>query len=235
MDFKNVMRDPLYCYLVMDGSCHYTMYFVDGPGLLVLNADTALMEQKAMFTGSSRFGLFLTILGVQQVATESELQDIYNYREYSPMFSSAGQPSKEQLELLKGSGFERIVYIAFTNSGKAFADEDQLVKKLGMDYVQIPVDWEHPTRGDFYAFAGSMQTGSKKRTLLHCQANYRASAFGLLYRVIYEGVPLADAKRDMNSVWQPNETWRQFIFHVLGENNISPHCDGCDWSDSGMH
>jgi protein tyrosine phosphatase (PTP) superfamily phosphohydrolase (DUF442 family) len=168
-------------------------------------------------------------------AMAAELQDISNYREYSPLFSSSGQPTKKQLDVLHDQGFERIVYIAFTNSGNAFADEDQIVKKLGMDYVQIPVDWENPTRGDFYAFAGSMQTGPRKRTLLHCQVNYRASAFSFLYRVIYEGVPVADAKRDMNSVWQPNATWRQYIFAVLEENNISPQCDGCDWTEGATH
>ncbi len=101
--------------------------------------------------------------------------------------------------------------------------------------MQIPVDWENPTRGDFYAFAGSMQTGPKKRTLLHCQVNYRASAFSFLYRVIYEAVPVADAKRDMYSVWQPDETWRRFIFAVLEENDISPLCSDCDWNDSELH
>lgn len=169
------------------------------------------------------------------LATAAELTDISNYREYSPLFSSSGQPTKEQLDVLRDTGFERIVYIAFTNSGNAFADEDQIVKKLGMDYVQIPVDWENPTRGDFYAFAGSMQTGPKKRTLLHCQVNYRASAFSFLYRVIYEAVPVADAKRDMNIVWQPNDIWRQYIFEVLEENNISPQCDGCDWTEGATH
>jgi hypothetical protein len=42
---------------------------------------------------------------------------------------------------------------------------------------------------------------------------------------------VVDAKRDMNSVWQPNATWRQYIFEVLEENKISPLCDGCDWTE----
>lgn len=175
--------------------------------------------------------LLILVASVAQNASAAELADISNYREYSPMFSSSGQPSREQLELLRERGFKRVIYIAFTNSGKAFSDEDQVVKKLGMDYVQIPVDWENPTPGDFHAFAGAMQTGPQKRTLLHCQVNYRASAFSFLYRVIYEGVPLADAKRDMNSVWKPDETWQSFIFSVLEEKGISPKCDGCDWPD----
>ena len=162
-------------------------------------------------------------------ANADELSDISNYREYSPTFSSSGQPTKEQLELLREDGFERIVYIAFSNNGNAFADEDVVVKELGMDYVHIPVTWDQPTTSDFYAFAGSMQREPDRKTLLHCQVNYRASAFSFLYRVLYEDVPVADAKADMNSVWQPNETWQKLIFEILEENGKSPHCSSCSW------
>ena len=163
-------------------------------------------------------------------ADANELSDISNYREYSPTFSSSGQPTREQLQLLKDDGFDRIVYIAFSNNGNAFADEDVVVKELGMDYVHIPVIWEQPTASDFYAFAGSMQREPDRRTLLHCQVNYRASAFSFLYRVLYEDVSVAEAKADMNSVWQPNETWQNLIFGILEENGKSPHCEGCSWA-----
>jgi len=164
----------------------------------------------------------------------AELSDITNYVEYSGQFASAGQPTKKQFELVRDAGFERVVYIAFTNSGKAFDDEDQIVKELGMDYIQIPVDWEHPTANDFYAFAGVMQLGPPQKTLLHCQVNMRATAFSFLYRVVYQEVPVAEAKRDMNTVWQPNETWRDLIFEVLAENGVSAECDGCDWATQDM-
>jgi hypothetical protein len=74
--------------------------------------------------------VFLLFFSAAQ-AYAAELQDISNYREYSPLFSSSGQPTKKQLDVLHDNGFERIVYIAFTNSGNAFADEDQIVKKSG--------------------------------------------------------------------------------------------------------
>jgi len=177
----------------------------------------------------------LLLVAVCSTASANDLSDIPNYREYSDLFSSAGQPSKKQLKLLREEGFGRIVYVAFTNSGKAFDDEDQIVKELGMDYIQIPVDWSNPTPSDFYAFAGVMQLGAPQKTLLHCQVNYRASAFSFLYRVIYDEVPVAEAKADMNTVWQPDETWRALIFEILAENDISADCEGCDWSVSEMH
>ncbi len=164
------------------------------------------------------------------LAAAAELADIRNYKEYSATFASAGQPSREQLDLLKSAGFERIVYIALTNSRGAIEGEDAIVKEaLGMDYVHVPVIWDAPTAADFYAFAGAMQREPTKKTLLHCQANFRASAFAFLYRVIYEDVPVAQAKADMNSIWQPNETWRKLIFEVLEDNGLSAECAGCDW------
>ncbi len=177
----------------------------------------------------TKIATLLAVLCGSSLISANELSDISNYREYSANFASSGQPTKEQLELLKENGFERIVYIAFSNSGKAFVDEDVVVKELGMDYVHIPVIWDQPTAADFYAFAGSMQRDADRKTLLHCQVNYRASAFSFLYRVLYEDVPVAEAKADMNSVWQPNETWRNLIFEILEENGKSPHCDGCSW------
>jgi hypothetical protein len=69
--------------------------------------------------------------------------------------------------------------------------------------------------------AGAMRQAPKKRTLLHCQVNYRASAFSFLYRVIYEGVPVEEATRDLERIWQPNETWLRYIDALLAENGIS--------------
>lgn len=179
----------------------------------------------------------LALLGLMQAApllaveaTPEALADISNFRQYSDAFASAGQPTREQFQALRDQGFQRVVYLAFSNNPTAIADEDLVVKGLGMEYMHIPVDFNRPLPADFYAFADSMRRDQNKKTLLHCQVNFRATAFSFLYRVIYEQVPLAVAKADMNTVWQPNEVWRDFIFTVLEQNGISPACDGCDWT-----
>ncbi len=178
--------------------------------------------------------LFFALISSFQVFAAEEidpvLQQISNFRQYSPTFASAGQPTREQFQVIKDQGFERVVYIAFTNNRNALPDEDLVVKGLGMEYMQVPVDFSNPLPSDFYAFADSMRRNSGKKTLLHCQVNARATAFSFLYRVIYEDVPVAQAKADMNTVWQPNEVWRDFIFEVLAQNDVSPNCPGCDWT-----
>lgn len=172
----------------------------------------------------------LAAILVSAGASAEESGGIMNYVEYSDRFASAGQPTAEQLTELGRQGFGRVVYIAWTDNESSLAGEDRLVKSLGMEYLHIPVEWTEPTASDFYLFAGAMQRAPEKKTLLHCQANYRASAFSFLYRVLYEDVPVAEAKRDLNTIWTPNETWRDLIFTVLDDHGISPHCDGCDWT-----
>ena len=159
-----------------------------------------------------------------------DLAEIINFRQYSETFASAGQPTREQFQSIADNGFERVVYIAFTNNPNALPDADLLVKGLGMEYMQVPVDFSSPLPDEFYAFSDAMERNRGKKTLLHCQVNARATAFSFLYRVIYNDVPITKAKTDMNTVWQPNEVWRDFIFEILRQNEIDPNCESCDWT-----
>jgi protein tyrosine phosphatase (PTP) superfamily phosphohydrolase (DUF442 family) len=157
------------------------------------------------------------------------IEDIVNYREYSATLSSSGQPTEEQLEALADAGFERVVFLAFSDHDESLASEDRLVKRLGMEYAQIPVDWEAPAVSDFSMLAGLRGREPGTKTLVHCQVNFRASTFSFLYRVLFLDVPMDLAKEDLNSVWVPNETWREFIFAVLDHYGRSPECDSCLW------
>ncbi|MBQ13698.1 MAG: phosphatase [Gammaproteobacteria bacterium] len=173
--------------------------------------------------------IFLASSALAVEETNSALAEVLNFRQYNENFASSGQPTVDQFQTIKDNGFERIVYIAFTN-GNAVPDEDQIVKGLGMEYMQVPVDFGNPLPSDFYAFADSVQRDTGKKTLLHCAVNARATAFSFLYRVIYDDVAVIDAKADMNTVWQPNAVWRDFIFEVLAQNGKSPECPTCDWT-----
>jgi protein tyrosine phosphatase (PTP) superfamily phosphohydrolase (DUF442 family) len=169
------------------------------------------------------------LFAAQPGAADDDLSDIVNYRAYSPLLSSSGQPTEEQLRAVRDAGFERVVFLAFSDHDESLEHEDRIVRELGMEYAQVPVIWETPTPDDFYQFAGLLQAAPAKKTLVHCQVNFRASTFSFLYRVIFDDVPIADAKADLNTVWVPNATWRALIFEVLEDNGRSPECDDCLW------
>lgn len=175
--------------------------------------------------------LILLVAIMAQPAIAADLSDIDNFRQYSDSLSSSGQPSAAQLELVAEHGYERVVYLAYTDNETAIDHEDSIVKQLGMEYIHIPIDFHRPTVNDFKAFVNIMQRGDGTKTLVHCQVNFRASTFSFLYRVIVQDVPILKAKNDLDSVWSPNEIWFRFIRSVLESYELTEKCDGCDWGE----
>lgn len=157
------------------------------------------------------------------------VEDIVNFRQYSEVFASSGQPTGAQLRDAEAQNYQRVIYLAYTDNHSAIEHEDRQVLDLGMEYVQLAVDFEAPTLAEFETFAAIMQRYPNKKTLLHCQVNFRASTFSFLYRVIYQQVPMHQAKADLDSVWQPNETWFRFLVSVLEAHGLTHQCDRCDW------
>lgn len=96
------------------------------------------------------------------------------------------------------------------------------------------MDFENPTLADFEDFAAVMNRDKQERTLLHCQINLRASTFSFLYRVIYGGVAMAQAKQDLDAIWVPDEVWYKFSVDVLKQHGLSHMCDACDWAENEL-
>lgn len=88
------------------------------------------------------------------------------------------------------------------------------VEAAGIEYVNVPVVWRSPQLGDYEKFRDAMNANPGAHVLVQCQANYRASAFTYLYRVLEAGVPEADARADMNRIWEPDGTWADFVNDV---------------------
>ncbi len=161
----------------------------------------------------------------------SGLEDISNYRQYSPVFASSGQPNIDEIPLLAEEGYRRIIYLAFTTNQTAIPGEDNLVVENGMEYVHVPVDFEKPTLKHFQLVTTVLQDDPALKTLLHCQINLRASTFSFLYRTIFLHVPMAEAKADLDAIWVPDEVWYRFIVDTLAHYNMNADCPDCDWAE----
>lgn len=169
-------------------------------------------------------------VAIAGIVHASELDDVINFRAYSETLASSGQPTADQLEKIRDAGYQRVIYLAYTDSEGALEHEGQLAERLGMEFYNVPVEWEAPKRSDFQAFAAILNQSPDVPTLVHCQVNFRASSFSFLYRVLYAGVPISEAKDALDSVWIPNPTWTKFLFDVLEESGVDPDCDECLWS-----
>jgi len=99
-----------------------------------------------------------------------------------------------------------------------------LVQSLGMTYYHIPVEWEHPTESDFKAFEGIMQQLTPGKTLIHCAANFRVTAFYALYGLKHLGWTEAQAETFRAAMWQGSNfpVWEKFISEMKAKLRIFP-------------
>lgn len=112
-----------------------------------------------------------------------DLQQVKAVQFSSDKVITAGLPTKSQFKTLKDSGVDLVINLIPKNNSSGYADEAELVKQAGMEYAQIDVDWQQPTQANLQQFFAIMDANQDKQILVHCAANYRASAFYYLYQL----------------------------------------------------
>lgn len=129
-------------------------------------------------------------------------------------------PTAVQMKEAAEAGVQIVINLAPHEAPDALADEAELVNSLGMEYINIPVTWRAPESEALLRFMDAMDAHRGKRILVHCEANYRASAFIMLYRVLRLGWNKADAIPVMEKMWNPEDfpVWEAFINQHLAES-----------------
>jgi len=141
------------------------------------------------------------------------VKDIYNYWFLNEKLSSSGMPTAEQMKEVAEAGVQVVINLALRTSPGALPNEDSVIESLGMKYIHIPVEWNNPTKQNLDDFFSAMDEHKDEKVLVHCQANYRASSFIMLYRVLRLGWRKDDAIPVMEKMWNPEDfpVWQKFI------------------------
>ena len=147
------------------------------------------------------------------------MKEIYNYLYMTDKLSSSGMPKAEQMNAIAQAGVRAVVNLATENSQGALQDEKRLVESHGMEYIHIPVEWDRPTRQNLDDFMNAMDAHKDDHVLVHCQANFRATGFVALYRILRLGWKKEDAFQDLRKIWNPEKfpIWQKFIEENLGQ------------------
>ena len=144
-----------------------------------------------------------------------QLDHIFNFLPISNSVATAGQPTEQQLSLIKEAGYQVVINLAPHTAENALPDEKLAVESLGLKYVHIPVKFDNPSSKDFNQFCTSMEENTQKSVFVHCAANLRVSAFMYLYRRVHKGLSDEQAQMDLQKIWTPNKIWRQFMDQVI--------------------
>jgi len=141
------------------------------------------------------------------------MKDIYNYWYYDEKLSSSGMPTSEQMKPVAEAGVQLVINLAPHDVPTAIPNEDELVNGLGMEYLNFPVTWRAPEREALTNFLDAMDANAGKKIHVHCEANYRASAFIMMYRVLRLDWKKEDAVPVMERMWNPEDfpVWEKFI------------------------
>jgi protein tyrosine phosphatase (PTP) superfamily phosphohydrolase (DUF442 family) len=142
--------------------------------------------------------------------------EIYNFIQVNEQVATSGQPTISQLESAAGEGFQTIINLGLLGQDYSLKDEAGLVRSLGMDYYHIPVEWDNPKIENFIEFEKLLNSLSSRNILIHCAANFRASAFYALYALRNMDWSEAQAREFMLPVWQGSNypVWEKFITQI---------------------
>lgn len=153
----------------------------------------------------------------KQMNSIPTLATLTNYQENAPFMVSSGLPDAAHLSLLKEKGVTHVIDLIPGDR----ASEILTTSELGLDYFNVPVDWEGPTLANFLNYAAFMQNvdTSKDKVLTHCRLNWRGAAFTYLYRINVLGESEPTAKKDLMAIWHPNPTWYAFMNEVISHYN----------------
>lgn len=143
------------------------------------------------------------------------LENIPQFLQITDFIGTSAQPSREQFADIKAAGYELVINLGLLESPGALRDERQIVTNAGMVYTQIPVIFEAPQIEEAARFCDLMLFNRGRKIFVHCVANKRAAVFVYLYRVLCEGTVEAEARRDLEKVWTPDEFWQLFIDDAL--------------------
>ncbi|MGA7193698.1 MAG: protein tyrosine phosphatase family protein [Anaerolineales bacterium] len=143
---------------------------------------------------------------------------MYNFLQINETLSTSGMPKPDQIKDIATSGVKFVINLATSKSEDWIPNEAELVTNSGMNYLSIPVDWENPTRKNLDDFMNAMDKYRNERVHVHCQANFRASAFVSLYQVLHLNLDKEIAFQNISKIWKPDEypVWKKFI-----EDNLS--------------
>ena len=166
---------------------------------------------------------FTTVLGYigtrvrQRLGVEGNLDslnDIFNFIQLDDRVATSGQPTEAQFSLVKEAGYTTVINLAPESHENALGNEDEILERMGIRYVHLPVVFTNPTREDFDRFVDALESCDDDRIWVHCAANMRVSAFFFKYRTERLGWSSDEAETDLHRIWEPGKVmgvWQTFI------------------------
>jgi uncharacterized protein (TIGR01244 family) len=166
----------------------------------------------------SRAGVVAVLfVAAASVAAQNDPSSINNFLRVNQQICTGGQPTPEQLEILKAQGVKAIINLRVPSEHDAAAEEAQ-AKKLGLRYVNIPVDGRALTDEMADKFRKAMREKENRPAFIHCGSANRVGAFWMIYRVLEDGWTLEKAEEEAKKIGMRSAALRDFALVYIDKN-----------------
>ena len=141
------------------------------------------------------------------------MKEIYNFLYYNEKLSSSGMPTEAQVKSIAEAGVQIVINLAPHDVENAIPEEEKVVKSFGIEYINIPVNGGTPTRDGLNLSMDKLYAKADQKIHVHCEANFRASAFIAMYRILRLRWKEEAAFEVMHKIWDEDTypVWKMFI------------------------
>ena len=101
--------------------------------------------------------------------------------------ATAGQPEEEHLKRLAEAGYKTVVDLRTPEEPPRPDQWGMVVRRVGMEYVNIPVGHEDIDDKTFDRFRELIRSGGRRPMLVHCSSGNRVGALLIPYLILDEG------------------------------------------------
>lgn len=109
-----------------------------------------------------------------------------------PEVVTGGQPAEAHLEELARRGYRTVLDLRAPEEPRPF-DEPAAARRLGLEYLNLPVTPETLTDETFSRFRDLMRDRGRRPVIVHCGSGNRVGAVLIPYLVLDEGKGMEEA------------------------------------------
>jgi protein tyrosine phosphatase (PTP) superfamily phosphohydrolase (DUF442 family) len=174
------------------------------------------------------FGLLLLPVQALFAAPPAEIPpggDIPRFLVVADGLYRGGQPTKRGFELLKQRGIKTVINLRMEY------DESEIVQKLGMNYVRIPIDevrpWTQIPAAAVAKYFEILNNPANYPIFFHCQRGAdRTGVMAAFYRIAIQGWDVKKAYSEARDIgmrwWYPGLKTQLYGFHPPERAELQP-------------
>ena len=155
------------------------------------------------------------LAGVPEVVNAAEIP---NYQVVHPGLAFGGQPARDTLERLGEMGFRTVVNLRTEREGAR--EEGEVVRRLGLDYVWVPVTAGTLSLGDIEAVEEVLTDPMRAPVLLHCASSNRVAAVWAVIQA-RDGKTLEEAERAGRAAGLHSPSLWEAVLRLLAEAPVA--------------